>query len=132
MDEDETQAAAAPEPEAKKPAAAKKKSAAKAKGKGKDKDKASKKGEASNNPRAAANVRRAKGWGGLTGFIVAAYLSHVAGAPFVVIGTRALIAGIACYIVGWAVAVTVYRHLMIGQAYGAIERMRDDRTEQPS
>src|ERR1700751_5093697 len=83
------------------------------------KDKKGKKGKAdasagpsvAAHPRASYQVRRAKGWGGLAGFAVAAYLSYKAGVPTVDLGLRAIIAGIIGYLLAWACAVTVWRHL---------------------
>src|SRR4051794_26105289 len=43
-------------------------------------------------PRAAAQVRRAKGWGGLVGFAAAAYFSYRASVPPELIGLRAIAA----------------------------------------
>ncbi len=63
-------------------------------------------------PRAARGVARAKGWGGLAGFVLGGYLSlptnTLAGA-----GARALIAGVVCYVVAWAGAVFVWRRVVI-------------------
>jgi hypothetical protein len=63
-------------------------------------------------PRAARAVARAKGWGGLAGFVLAGYLSlptnTLAGA-----GERALVAGIVCYVAVWAGAVFLWRRLVI-------------------
>jgi hypothetical protein len=52
-------------------------------------------------PRASAQIRSLKGWGGLIGFCAAAFLSWKAGVPMAVLGGRALAAGIAGYIVAW-------------------------------
>ncbi len=63
-------------------------------------------------PRAARAVARAKGWGGLAGFVLGGYLSlptnTLAGA-----GLRALVAGIVCYVAAWAGAVFLWRRLVI-------------------
>ena len=63
-------------------------------------------------PRAARSVARAKGWGGLAGFLIAGYLSlptgTLAGAAL-----RALIAGSVCYVAAWAGAVFVWRRLVV-------------------
>jgi hypothetical protein len=73
-------------------------------------------------PRAGVQVRRAKGWGGLAGFVIAAYLSINAQVPLVDVGERALIAGAAGYLVAWACSVTVWRHLMLAELRAAHER----------
>jgi hypothetical protein len=72
-------------------------------------------------PRARVQVRRAKGWGGLAGFGLAAYLSTQAGVPLADAGLRALAAGVAGYIIAWACAVTVWRHLVIAELRAAVE-----------
>ena len=66
-------------------------------------------------PRAAAQVRRAKGLGGVGGFALAALLGSKAGIPPDQIGERALAGGIAGYMVAWACAVTVWRHLVLAE-----------------
>lgn len=66
-------------------------------------------------PRAHAQVRRAKGWGGLGGFAIAAYLSYQAGVPPEQVGLRALAAGAIGYLVAWGVAVTVWRYLVLAE-----------------
>ena len=63
-------------------------------------------------PRAARQVARAKGWGGLAGFLISAYLSlptdTLAGVML-----RALIGGSVCYLAAWAAAVFVWRQLVM-------------------
>jgi hypothetical protein len=65
-------------------------------------------------PRAARGVARAKGWGGLVGFMVGGYLAlptnTLAGT-----GLHALIAGVACYTIVWAGAVFLWRHLVVAE-----------------
>ena len=98
-----------------------------------DKDKKGKKGKGeggqaaagasvANHPRARAQVRRAKGWGGLIGFGIAAYLSLQAGVPTADAGLRALGAGLAGYGLAWACAVAVWRHLVVAELRAAHER----------
>lgn len=88
------------------------------------------KGEASagvsvaTHPRAHAQVRRAKGWGGLGGFVIAAYVSYQAGVPPEQVGIRALAAGAAGYLVAWGVAVTVWRHLVLAELRARYEERR--------
>lgn len=63
-------------------------------------------------PRAARAVATAKGWGGVIGFAVGGYLSlptHTLADA----GLRALIAGVVCYVAGWAGAVFVWRRLVV-------------------
>ncbi len=63
-------------------------------------------------PRAVRSIARVKGWAGLAGFFAAGYLSMptstLAGA-----GLRALIAGVACYVAAWGLAVFVWRRLVV-------------------
>ena len=73
-------------------------------------------------PRASYQVRRAKGWGGIAGFALAAYFSYKAGVPTADLGLRALIGGIGGYMLAWACAVTVWRHLVLAELRAALER----------
>jgi len=66
-------------------------------------------------PRAAAQVRRAKGLGGVGGFALAALLGLKAGIPPDQVGERALGAGVAGYMLAWACAVAVWRHLVLAE-----------------
>jgi hypothetical protein len=73
-------------------------------------------------PRASYQVRRAKGWGGVAGFGIAAYLSHKAGVPLADLGLRAIIAGMVGYLLAWACAVTIWRQLVLAELRAAVER----------
>ncbi len=75
-------------------------------------------------PRASYQVRRAKGWGGLIGFGLAAYVSYNAGVPLFDLGLRSLIAGIVGYMLAWACAVTVWRHLVLAELRALVDRGR--------
>jgi hypothetical protein len=94
------------------------------------KDKKGKKGKGSGaagpsvaaHPRASYQVRRAKGWGGIAGFALAAYFSYKAGVPTADLGLRALVAGIVGYMLAWACAVTVWRQLVLAELRAALER----------
>jgi hypothetical protein len=68
-----------------------------------------------NHPRAAAQVARAKAWAGLAGFLLVAFLSLRAGVPTADLLLRALAAGVAAYVLAWACAVAVWRHLVIAE-----------------
>jgi uncharacterized membrane protein YccC len=76
-------------------------------------------------PRASAAVRRAKGFGGLGGFALAALLSHKAGLAPADMVERALIAGVAGYVIAWGCAVTVWRHLVLAEMRTAADRHRE-------
>ena len=75
-----------------------------------------------NHPRASYQVRRAKGWGGIAGFAIAAYLGYKAGVPTFDVGLRALVAGMVGYMLAWMCAVTVWRHLVLAELRAAVER----------
>lgn len=75
-------------------------------------------------PRAAAQVRRAKGVGGIGSFAIAAYLSYKAGVPSDQIALRALAVGIAGYILAWACSLTVWRHLVLAELRAAVDSGR--------
>jgi hypothetical protein len=125
-------APAVPPVKAPKPPAEK---AAKGKGKGKEEKKDAKKGKKKGkkgdeepeeegggpsvaaHPRAARAVSRAKGWGGLIGFVLGGYLSLPTN-TLAAAGLRALIAGVVCYVVTWAGAVFLWRRLVILEIKG--------------
>jgi hypothetical protein len=66
-------------------------------------------------PRSAIVIRRAKGFGGLLGALLASVLAHGAHLPLLEAMLRGLAGGIVGYIAIWAVAVTVARQLVIAE-----------------
>jgi hypothetical protein len=66
-------------------------------------------------PRAARQIRAAKGWSGLIAFGLVVYLSHGAGLPLADALLRGVLGGIAGYLAGWMIAVTVWRHLLLAE-----------------
>ena len=74
----------------------------------------------SRHPRARRHIAMAKGWGGLGAFAVVLALSTRAGLPAGDAVLRGLTGGIAGYLVGWMIAVTVWRQLAIAE----LERLR--------
>jgi hypothetical protein len=116
---------------AKKPASADDKSKNKKK-KGNEEDGAAEGLSVATHPRARAQVRRAKGWGGLIGFAIATYLSLKAGVPATQTGIRALAAGVAGYLVAWACAVSVWRHLVLAELRAAFEAAHGGSASAPS
>jgi hypothetical protein len=139
--EEAADAAAAPAPEA--PTEVAKKDAPKAKdpkkdakkdakGKGKDKDAKKAKdggGDAdvgapniAAHPRAARGVARAKGWGGLVGFVLGGYLSLPTN-TIAAAGLRALLAGVVCYVAAWAGAVFLWRRLVMIEIKGREQQL---------
>ena len=97
----------------------------------KDKEKKAKKPKAAadpnaitlgTHPRATRSVRRARALGGLLGFVATLVLSLQAGVPAWDAAVRALSAGIALHLVAWALAVTVWRQLMLAEMRAAHDR----------
>jgi hypothetical protein len=111
---------------------AKNKSDAKGKAKGGKKGKKGKKGKGgaadgisvAGHPRAAAQVRRAKGFGGVAFFLITAYFSYKAQVPPDQVAVRALIAGVGGYMLAWMCSVTVWRQLVLAELRAAIETGR--------
>ena len=91
------------------PKAAKAKKAPKGKG-AKGKGGKGKSPTIASHPKARAQIRAAKGWGGLAGFGIAAYLSYQAQVPFDQLGLRAIAAGVGGYLVAWAFMLTLWRY----------------------
>jgi hypothetical protein len=88
-----------------------------ARGKGKGQDPETLDGgiRLSAHPRAARQIRAAKGWSGLIAFGLVVYLSRGAGLPFADALLRGVLGGIAGYLAAWAIAVTVWRHLALAE-----------------
>ena len=66
-------------------------------------------------PRAARAIPRIKSYGGIAGFALMAWLSHRSGTDFVHLALRALIGGLAAYVVTWAAAVYIWRQIVIAE-----------------
>jgi hypothetical protein len=66
-------------------------------------------------PKARRQIRRAKGWGGLAGFFLVAFLSWHNGTDFTHTAMRALLAGMAGYVVTWTAAVYVWRQIAVAE-----------------
>ncbi|HEX4760646.1 MAG TPA: hypothetical protein VH256_07595 [Thermoleophilaceae bacterium] len=69
----------------------------------------------SSHPRAARQIRRAKGWGGLAGFALMAWFSWRSGTDFVHLGLRALLGGMVTYVATWAAAVYIWRQVALAE-----------------
>jgi hypothetical protein len=91
------------------------------KGKGKGKGTPASAISIAGHPYAAGAVRSLKGWGGLIGFILAAFLSLRAGVPLTVVGLRAIVAGLAGYMVAWWCGVAAWRALVTAEARAMLE-----------
>lgn len=74
----------------------------------------SRKPSISEHPRAARHVRQARQAAGLLGFAIAGWTS-MATSTLAETLLRALIAGIVCQVVVWAVAVALFRHLVLAE-----------------
>jgi hypothetical protein len=62
-------------------------------------------------PRARSQIGLAKSWAGLIGFVAVTLLSRGADVPWFDAILRGLAAGIVAYLVAWAAAVAVWRHI---------------------
>jgi hypothetical protein len=123
--DDPTETAEAPKPkDASKSADKSKTKDAKGKGKGKAGKQKGKQAAVSDtsgsglsiaaHPRAAHRVAQAKSWGGLIGFLLGGYLSLPTN-TLAATGLHALLAGAVCYVVVWAGAVFLWRHLVVAE-----------------
>jgi hypothetical protein len=83
----------------------------------------------SGHPRAKHQIRVAKGWAGLAGCLLAGYASWHGGAPFVDTALRALMWGVAAYVLMWFCAVQVWRHVAIAEVRAAEKVWRERRAE---
>src|SRR4051812_29702638 len=83
----------------------------------------------SEHPRARHQIRVAKGWAGLIGCAFAGYASWHGGAPFVDTALRALLWGVAAYILVWFCAVQVWRQVAIAEVRAAEKLWRQQKTD---
>jgi len=77
----------------------------------------------SRHPRARRQIREAKAWAGIAGFVLVGLLSLQAGQPLFDAGVRALVAGIGCYMLAWGAAVAVWRHVAQAEIRVAQQRL---------
>lgn len=70
-------------------------------------------------PRACRQIELARGYGGIGAFALVALLAYESGLGTAAIGLRALIAGVLGYMVCWALAVMVWRHLAVAEEAAA-------------
>ena len=78
----------------------------------------------SRHPRARRDIRRAKGWGGLAAFIIVFWLGHRAGLATADAVVRALLGGVVGYVLAWAGAVAVWKHVALAEMEEAKRRIR--------
>jgi hypothetical protein len=83
----------------------------------------------SEHPRARHQIRVAKGWAGLAGCALAGYASWQGGAPFVDTALRALLWGVAAYMLVWFCAVQVWRQIAIAEVRAAEKQWRRRKAE---
>jgi uncharacterized membrane protein (DUF485 family) len=69
----------------------------------------------SKHPRARRSIRTIKAWAALIAFILVEYKCVKAGMTFDQSVTRALLAGIAAYVIAWVAAVIVWRQLVVAE-----------------
>jgi hypothetical protein len=69
----------------------------------------------SSHPKARSQIRRAKGYGGLGAFFLVVFLSWHNGTDFTHLAMRALLAGMAGYVVTWTAAVYVWRQMAVAE-----------------
>ena len=81
-------------------------------------------------PRARHQIRQSKAWAAIVGFALVGLLSWQAGQPVFDAGVRALAAGLVCYVVGWAIAVIVWRHVARAEVELAEARFTAQAAEQ--
>ena len=79
----------------------------------------------SKHPRARRQVRLAKGWGGLAGFAIVAAVGLRSGLPAPELALRAVLGGVAAYLVVWACAVYAWRQLVVAEAHAEWKRLMD-------
>jgi hypothetical protein len=103
---------------------AKEKAAKKDKGKGKGAAPAATAGlTLSDHPRAQRQIRTAKAWAGLIGFVLAGVLSHRAGVPLPDALGRAVLGGVAANVVTWMIMVLVWRQIAVAEIEMARRRL---------
>ncbi|HEX8206704.1 MAG TPA: hypothetical protein VF587_11660 [Solirubrobacteraceae bacterium] len=83
----------------------------------------------SGHPKARRQIREAKAWSGIAGFVLVLGLSLEGGALPFDAGVRALAAGAGCYLAGWALAVIVWTQLARAEVLVAEQRYRESLEE---
>jgi hypothetical protein len=77
------------------------------------------------NTAARASITRAKAGAALVGFVVVAFFSYRAGVEPFEVGLRALAAGIAVWLIAWAVGIALWRRIIVQKIQTEAERIRD-------
>jgi hypothetical protein len=81
-------------------------------------------------PRARRQIALAKSYAGLGAFAFVAWSAYSGGAPFVDVAERALMWGMAAYVLVWALAVQVWRHVAVAEVKAAEKRWKDRKNEE--
>lgn len=83
----------------------------------------------SQHPRASRQIRQAKAWGGLVGFLLVGVLSLQAGSLPADALTRALTGGVAVYLAAWVIGVVVWTQIARGELIVAEQRWMQELEE---
>jgi hypothetical protein len=83
----------------------------------------------SQHPRAKSQIAIAKGWAGLVGAAFSGYLAWKGGLPFFDTVLRALLWGVASYMLVWFLAVQVWRQLAIAEVRAAEKQWLERKQE---
>ena len=84
-------------------------------------------------PRAQRSIERTKSYAGLGAFLLAGYSQWKAGGQFLDVASSALLWGVAAYVLVWALAVQVWRHIAIAEVRAAQrkwEQSKEDREKE--
>lgn len=98
--------------------------------KGKAKSESSNQPRVAGHPRAKRQIGLAKSYAGLGAFGLVAWSTWHAGAPFPDVVMRSLLWGVAAYLVVWAMAVHVWRHIAVAEVRAAERRWRERKAEE--
>ncbi len=82
----------------------------------------------SEHPRAMRQIEAARGGGAAGAFAICLLLSVRAGLPLFDAGVRSLVVGIATFVIVWALAVQVWRHLAVAELQAARRQAMERRT----
>lgn len=78
----------------------------------------------SGHPKAAGSIRRAKGRGGIVGFLIGALGTWASGGELANVLMRGLETGIVGWLVCWFAAVTIWKHVVNAEVRSAIARRK--------
>jgi hypothetical protein len=79
-------------------------------------------------PRARRQIGLAKSYAGLGAFALAGFAAWHGGAGFIDVAERALIWGVAAYVLVWALAVQVWRQLAVAEVRAAERRWQEHKS----